>query len=215
MPRPRLRRLVCSEPDTTYFKPAGVRIVDLEESVLNVEEFEAIRLKDLEEIEQDKAAEKMGISQPTFHRLISSARKKIADAIINGKARVVYGSRFLSEKQRKKNYLFLRKHPSASFFAFMGGRIITITTNILFDTGITDEPTCYKVFSSSVIKNMRINGNRFDWEPEVTAKIAKRGIRIREVPISYDPRTAEDGKKINWKDGIQAIWTLVKYRFVD
>ena len=86
MPRPRIRRRVRGEPDVTYFKPAGVRLRHLEDSTISVDEFEAIRLKDLEELEQGKAAEKMGISQPTFHRLVLSARKKIADAIVNGKA---------------------------------------------------------------------------------------------------------------------------------
>lgn len=86
MPRPRLCRRVCFQPSLTYFKPAGIRIVDLEESVLTVDEFEAVRLKDLEGLEQETAAERMSISQPTFHRTLLSARKKIADAIVNGKA---------------------------------------------------------------------------------------------------------------------------------
>jgi len=94
MPRPRLCRKVSIEPDVTYFKPTGVRMIELEETILTVDEFEAIRLKDLKEIEQEKAAKKMGISQPTFHRLITSARKKIADAIVNGKAIRIEGGTF-------------------------------------------------------------------------------------------------------------------------
>lgn len=94
MPRPRLCRKVSVEPDINYFKPAGVRMVDLEETILTVDEFEAIRLKDLEGIAQEKAAKKMGISQPTFNRLITSARKKTADAIINGKAIRIEGGNF-------------------------------------------------------------------------------------------------------------------------
>ena len=94
MPRPRLTRRVFSEPNVNYFKPAGVRMAGLEEIALKVEEFEALRLKDLEEMEQEEAAEKMGISQPTFCRLVSSARKKVADAIVNGKAIRVEGGNF-------------------------------------------------------------------------------------------------------------------------
>lgn len=94
MVRPRRFRRVHSEPDITYFKPAGVRLVDLEEIVISVEEFEAVRLKDFEGLEQEEAAKKMNISQPTFHRLILSARKKIAEAIVKGKAIKITGGHF-------------------------------------------------------------------------------------------------------------------------
>ena len=94
MPRPRRCRRVGFQPDVTYFKPAGVRMVDLEESILTVDEFEAVRLKDLEGLDQEIAAKKMNISQPTFHRLVLSARKKIADAIVNGKAIKIEGGNF-------------------------------------------------------------------------------------------------------------------------
>jgi len=135
--------------------------------------------------------------------------------IIEEKAKVVYGSRFLSKKQKRRNKLFLKKHTGSCLMAYLGGRIITAVTNLLFRTNITDEPTCYKVFRSDVIKSIQIRGNRFNWEPEVTAKIAKKGIKIYEVPISYYPRTSKEGKHINWKDGFEAIWTLFKYRFVN
>jgi len=91
MPRPRLCRRVMGEPGFTYFKPAGVKMAKLDDSVLTVDEYEAIRLKDLEGLEQEEAAKKMNISQPTFHRLLSSARKKITDAIVNGKAIKIEG----------------------------------------------------------------------------------------------------------------------------
>ena len=94
MPRPRRMRMVGFEPNITYFKPAGVRLVELEETILTVEEFEAIRLNDLEEIDQAEAAKKMAISQPTFHRLIISARKKLADGIVNGKAIRIEGGHY-------------------------------------------------------------------------------------------------------------------------
>jgi len=95
MPRPTRFRRIWFNPEITYFKPAGVRILELEEIILNVDEFEAVRLKDLEGLEQEKAAEKMSISQPTFHRLLQSARKKIADAIVNGKAIKIEGGNFI------------------------------------------------------------------------------------------------------------------------
>jgi predicted DNA-binding protein (UPF0251 family) len=94
MPRPRLLRRVWFQPNITYFKPAGIRLIDLEESVLSVDEFEAIRLKDSLRLEQEEAAKKMKISQPTFHRLLLDARKKIADAIVNGKAIRIEGGNF-------------------------------------------------------------------------------------------------------------------------
>ena len=94
MPRPRVCRRVRLEPNVTYFKPAGIPIRSLEEVILRVDEFEAIRLKDMEGLEQEKAAKKMGISQPTFFRLLDSARKKIADAIVNGKAIKIEGGHY-------------------------------------------------------------------------------------------------------------------------
>jgi glycosyltransferase involved in cell wall biosynthesis len=131
--------------------------------------------------------------------------------ILEGKAKVVYGSRFLGSR-KQGNLLLSRKHKNAYGLAYIGAQIVTFTTNLLFGTQITDEPTCYKCFSAEVIKSINIKGNRFDWEPEVTAKVAKKGIKIYEVPIFYSPRSFEEGKKINWKDGIHAIWTLLKYR---
>jgi glycosyltransferase involved in cell wall biosynthesis len=125
--------------------------------------------------------------------------------ILKGKAKVVYGSRRLNRKNKQ--------YSGMSFF--VGGIALTWIFNILFFQHITDEPTCYKTFRSDIIQKLRIRGNRFEWEPEVTAKIAKMGIKIHEVPISYFPRSAKEGKKIKWKDGFEALWTLLKYRFVD
>ncbi|MEK6928697.1 MAG: glycosyltransferase family 2 protein [Nanoarchaeota archaeon] len=136
----------------------------------------------------------------------------ILKPILEGKAEVVYGSRFLHLLKRPRETFFIRKYKRSGFMAALGGRIITIVTNILYRTNLTDEPTCYKCFKSSVIKSINIESNRFNWEPEVTAKIAKKGIKIHEVPIAYKPRTFQEGKKINWKDGFQAILTLLKYR---
>jgi predicted DNA-binding protein (UPF0251 family) len=95
MVRPRLCRRIWFEPNVTYFKPAGIRVIELEEAILTVDELEAVRLKDLLGLEQEEAAKKMNISQPTFHRLVLSARKKIADAIVNGKAIKIEGGNFV------------------------------------------------------------------------------------------------------------------------
>jgi predicted DNA-binding protein (UPF0251 family) len=101
MSRPRLCRRVGFKPDVTYFKPAGIRMFELEEITLNVDEFEAVRLKDLQSLEQEECAAKMNISQPTFHRLVVAARKKIADAIINGKAIRIEGGNYAFSNLRK------------------------------------------------------------------------------------------------------------------
>ena len=140
---------------------------------------------------------------------------KCIKPIIDGKTKVVYGSRFLSQKQKKVNLLFFKKHENAYRMAYFGGRFLTLIANFLYNSKITDEATCYKTFDAKVLKSINIKGDRFEWEPEILAKIRKKGYKILEVPISYYPRTFEEGKKINWKDGLQAIWTLIKYRFVD
>lgn len=125
--------------------------------------------------------------------------------ILDGKARVVYGSRRLLKANKQ--------HSGLSFF--IGGVTLTWITNLLYGLRITDEPTCYKVFEANVLKNIPLKCKRFEFCPEVTAKVAKRKIRIYEVPIRYYPRSAKEGKKIKWKDGVEAIWALLKYRFVD
>ncbi len=102
MPRPRRFRRVFSEPNITYFKPAGIRMVDLEETVISVDEFEAVRLKDFEGLEQSDCAKKMNVSQPTFHRLILNARKKLAEAIVKGKAIKIEGGHFRISGNPKK-----------------------------------------------------------------------------------------------------------------
>ena len=140
----------------------------------------------------------------------------LIEPIIKNEAEVVYGSRFLTAIQKSNNMIFVKKvYKNAYLLAYIGGRMLTWVTNILYLTTITDEATCYKVFKADVIKSITIKGNRFEWEPEVTAKILKKGIQIHEVAISYNPRTYEEGKKIKWVDGVQALWTLLKYRFVN
>ncbi len=129
---------------------------------------------------------------------------KLIPVIESGQEKVVYGSRFLN-KQNKHSY----------FSFFLGGQVVTWITNILYRQNLSDEPTCYKVFDAALLKSIKLNCTGFEFCPEVTAKIAKLGYKIPEVPISYYPRSISEGKKINWKDGVEAIWVLVKYRFVN
>jgi glycosyltransferase involved in cell wall biosynthesis len=125
----------------------------------------------------------------------------LAELIVEGRADVVYGSRFLG-----RHRVFLFTH-------YLGNRVLTFVTNVLYNTMLTDMETCYKVMRREVLDGMNLQSNGFGIEPEMTAKIFKRGFRVYEVPITYDGRTYEEGKKIGWKDGIVALWVLLKYRF--
>ncbi len=131
---------------------------------------------------------------------------KLIKPIVEGKTKVVYGTRF--PKGCKTPSIFTNKF-------FLANRVLTWASNLLYNAHITDEPTCYKVFASEVIKNLNLKCERFEFCPEVTAKVRKSGNEILEVPISYHPRNEDEGKKIKWKDGLEAIWTLIKYRFVN
>ncbi len=124
--------------------------------------------------------------------------------IEEGLADVVYGSRFLGAP-----------HRVTMFWHLMANRLLTFMTNILYNTILTDMETGYKVFRREVIEGMNIRAKRFDFEPEFTAKVLKRNHRIFEVPISFNPRDYSQGKKIKLKDAFSAVWTLLKYRFVD
>jgi glycosyltransferase involved in cell wall biosynthesis len=115
---------------------------------------------------------------------------------------VVYGSRFLGA------------HLSTMFIYELGNKFVTLMTNILYNTNITDMETGYKVFRKKVIEGITFTAKRFDFEPEFTAKVLKKGYQIYEVPISYFGRKFDEGKKLTWKDGFVALWTLLKYRFV-
>jgi glycosyltransferase involved in cell wall biosynthesis len=130
--------------------------------------------------------------------------KTLLQPLLEGRARVVYGSRFRGGPTK------------AMFFSHMlGNRFLTLVTNILYDTIITDMETCYKCFCTDVVQSIPLRARGFELEPEVTAKVLKRGHRIYEVPISYTGREFTEGKKITWRDGFKAFWTLVKYRFLD
>ena len=115
----------------------------------------------------------------------------------------VYGSRFLGKRQ------------GGFFCHYAANKFLTFITNLLYNVRLTDMETCYKALRSDIARDLTLRSNSFDIEAEITAKIRKRGIYIHEVPINYFGRSYHQGKKIGWRDGLQAIWTLVKYRFVD
>lgn len=122
--------------------------------------------------------------------------------ILEGRADIVFGSRFIGE-ERKVLY----------FWHTVGNRLLTLLANMLNNTNLTDLETCYKVFVADCLRNIPLESNRFGIEPEVAAKVARNKLRIYEVPINYNGRTYEDGKKISWRDGLAALWFIVKYRF--
>jgi len=123
--------------------------------------------------------------------------------IIEGRVDIVYGSRFLGPRK------------AMNFWHMVGNKMLTLTTNILYNAILSDMETCYKVFRAEIIKDIPLHAKRFELEPEITAKVLNRGNRIYEVPISYYGREYEEGKKISWRDAPIAFWTLIKYRFVD
>jgi glycosyltransferase involved in cell wall biosynthesis len=127
----------------------------------------------------------------------------LIDLICTGRADVVYGSRFLG------------RHRVFMFTHYFGNRLLTLITNLLYNTMLTDMETCYKVMRVEVLRSMTLRSNGFGIEPEMTAKIFKRKYRVYEIPITYDGRGYEEGKKITWRDGITALWVLLKYRFTE
>jgi glycosyltransferase involved in cell wall biosynthesis len=128
---------------------------------------------------------------------------QLIELICEGRADVVYGSRFLG------------RHRVFMFTHYLGNRLVTFLTNVLYNTMLTDMETCYKVMRTEVLRSFTLESNGFGIEPEMTAKIFKRGYRVYEVPITYDGRGYEEGKKITWRDGIVALWVLLKYRFTE
>jgi glycosyltransferase involved in cell wall biosynthesis len=129
----------------------------------------------------------------------------LLEPILDGRADVVFGSRFLGGGAHRVHFFWHR----------LGNGLLTLLSNMLTNLNLTDMEVCYKVFKSDVLKNINLKSNRFDFEPEITAKVAKKHYRIYEVPISYSGRDYDEGKKIGWRDGVQAIWTIFKYRFFD
>jgi len=128
---------------------------------------------------------------------------QLMELICQGRADVVYGSRFLG-----RHRVFLFTH-------YAGNRLLTLVTNVLYNTMLSDMETCYKVMRVEVLRSMQLQSNGFGIEPEMTAKIFKRKYRVYEVPITYDGRGYDDGKKITWRDGVVALWVLLKYRFTE
>lgn len=128
---------------------------------------------------------------------------KMLEPIRRGKAEVVYGSRFTGARR------------NMFFWHWIGNQFLTLVTNILYNTTLSDMETCYKLLPIKLAKSLNLKAKRFEFEPEITAKILKKGIRIWEVPISYAGREYHEGKKISWKDALPALFTLIKYRIFD
>ena len=128
----------------------------------------------------------------------------LTEPIRRGDASVVYGSRYLntSESHLYRSYQ-------------LGGRLLSWIVNLLYGQHITDEPACYKVFRADILQSIKLDCDRFEFCPEVTAKVSKLGYKIKELPMNYYPRSFAEGKKLNWQDGIKALWVLIKYRFVN
>jgi glycosyltransferase involved in cell wall biosynthesis len=128
----------------------------------------------------------------------------LLEPILDGRADIVYGSRFLGGPHR---VLF--------FWHYLGNKFLTLLSNALTNLNLSDMETCYKVFRREVLSGIELKSNRFGFEPEFTAKVAKKGVRIYETPISYSGRTYAEGKKIGWKDGLKAIVAIIWFRFFD
>jgi glycosyltransferase involved in cell wall biosynthesis len=146
---------------------------------------------------------------------------RLVEPIVEGRAAVVYGSRF----RYVNKWLFVwqwflirflgRHYEIRYLHHFLGIQLLNLLANVLYGARITDEATCYKVVKASVLRDINLRCEGFEFCPELTAKLRKKGHAIVEVPITYHPRTRKEGKKLNWKHGFQAVWTLIKYRFVD
>ena len=130
--------------------------------------------------------------------------EKIINPILLGKADVVYGSRFQGAQPHRVVYFWHR----------LGNGFLTLLSNIMTDLNLTDMETCYKAFRTEILKSIEIKEKRFGFEPEITAKVARKRLRIYEVGISYYGRTYEEGKKIGWRDGVRAIWCIIKYNWL-
>ncbi|MBC7529639.1 MAG: glycosyltransferase family 2 protein [Chthonomonadaceae bacterium] len=129
----------------------------------------------------------------------------LLEPLLDGRADVVFGSRFLGGGAHRVHFFWHR----------WGNGVLTTLSNMLTNLNLTDMEVCYKIFKREVLQSLDLKCNKFDFEPEVTAKVAKKHCKIYEVPISYSGRDYDEGKKIGWRDGVQAIWTIIKYRFVD
>jgi glycosyltransferase involved in cell wall biosynthesis len=128
--------------------------------------------------------------------------KACLEPIRRGETKVVYGSRLMKKNNGRSYHSF-----------YYGGKLVSLATNLIYGSRLTDEPTCYKTFEGNLLRGLSFEGDRFEWEPEITGKLIRLGHTIHEVPISYFPRHFDEGKKIGVKDGLQAIWVLLKWRW--
>lgn len=129
--------------------------------------------------------------------------KKLVEAVLSGETEVVYGSRMIA------------KNPIGHYAFYLGNKVISFLTRLLYGVTLTDVETCYKVFKKEVLEHLSLQENDFGFEVEFTAKVLKNNIKIKELPISYNPRKFSQGKKISWRDGLKAIWLLFKFRFTN
>lgn len=130
----------------------------------------------------------------------------LLEPLLDGRADVVFGSRFLGGSGARRVHLFWHS---------VANKILTTLSNMMTNVNLTDMEVCYKVFKTEILKSIKLRSDRFEFEPEITAKVAKKRCRIYEVPISYSGRDYSEGKKIGWKDGVTALWSILKYRFID
>lgn len=204
--RPEVRELVIVD-DFSSDGTAAV-LADLAES------FDRIRLHRHERNQGKGAALRTGFAHATSpFVLIQDADleydptdyPKLLGPLLANKADVVYGSRFRSGEACRVLY----------FWHSVGNKALTLLSNMMTDLNLTDMETCYKAFRREVLDGLRIEENRFGFEPEITAKIARKKARVYEVAISYDGRTYEEGKKIGWRDGLRALWCILRYNLLD
>ena len=149
----------------------------------------------------DKSNGDLVIMQDADAEYDSSEIRNLVDEIKKSESDAVYGSRIL------------KNNPYQYFTYYLGNRFLSFLTSLLYGAKITDMETCYKLIPAKIAKGLDLRAKGFDMEPEITAKILKKGYKIKEVPISYNPRSKEEGKKINWKDGLKAVWVLLYWRF--
>ncbi len=183
-------------------KYAGDHVITVHTSLINIGKGAAVRYG-IEYANGD-----ITIIQDADLELDPEEYDKIIEPINQGRTDVVFGSRFLN----RGYFFYYRGIPLASRFA---NWLLASIVNLFWGAGITDEATSYKAFKTSLLKSIRLKSTGFEFCPEITAKVLNRKIKIVEVPITYHPRTVAEGKKVQWKDGIKAIWTLIKYRFLE
>jgi len=210
-----------------YNKVKNAKVLGLEKEIVIVDDGSTDGTKDLIQItkktkiflhEKNKgkgAAIKTGIKEATGDIILiqdadleynPNEYEKLLKPIVEHRAEVVYGCRFFYKNIFDKNMYYSH---------YLGNIILSWITSVLYGKKIKDMETCYKVMKKDVLKNINLKSNKFDIEPEITAKILRKKIPILEVPITFNPRSFNEGKKINWLDGLVALWTLIRYKFMD